>query len=261
MAIAQKSSTTADSLDPASISFYRRNGFVHVSSIISPDEAAEFRGAALSVAERMHSYNQSDVFTQLVNAWREDHRMRRLTLHPNIAAVAQKLAGVKLRLWHDQILIKKPHNQVATQFHQDQPYWPHVNSLNPISAWIALCDVPVERGCMTFIPGSHTRSDLPAQRLDDSTSLFRTCPELEWEPRVTVPLRAGDCTFHHGRCAHMATPNFTDEPRVAHVVIFMDHDTFYTGSPHVVTDSLGLPAGMPLEHELFPAADEIIMVS
>ncbi|HEX6972404.1 MAG TPA: phytanoyl-CoA dioxygenase family protein, partial [Limnochordia bacterium] len=163
-----------------------------------------------------------------------------------------RLAGVPLRLWHDQVLIKQPQNQAPTEFHQDQPYWPHADALHPISAWVALVDVPVERGCMSFIPGSFRRRDLAAQNLADPRSLFSLWPELEWEPRVTLPLQAGDCTFHHGRCAHMAGANQTDAARVAHVIIFTDATTTYTGKRHVVTDPLGLTPGQRLEGELFP---------
>jgi ectoine hydroxylase-related dioxygenase (phytanoyl-CoA dioxygenase family) len=245
--------TTPDSLSQEKIAAYRQNGFVHVPGVISREEAFEFREAALAAAERLQSLSAGPVFTQNANVWREDEAMRRLTLHPNVQAVARKLAGVDLRLWHDQILIKKPQNNAATEFHQDQPYWPHADGPNPISAWIALGDVTVECGCMTFIPGSHQRTDLPMQNLGDARSLFSICPDLVWEPRVTVPLKAGDCTFHHGRCAHMATPNMTDEPRVAHIVIFMDATTRFTGVGHVVTDPLGLKAGDLLEGEMFPA--------
>jgi len=253
--------TTPDTLAPEAIESYQRQGFVHVRGIITPDEAAIFRDAALRFARHAQSLGKGGtraVFTQLVNVWREDEAMRRLTLHPNVAAIAQRLAGVPLRLWHDHILIKQPHNQVATEFHQDQPYWPHADSVQPISAWIALQDVPVERGCMTFITGSHRRTDLGVQNLGDAHSLFRLCPELMWEQRVTVPLRAGDCTFHHGRCAHMATPNSTDEPRVAHVVIFMDAATTYVKKAHVVTDPLELTHGQRIEGELFPPVDGFI---
>jgi ectoine hydroxylase-related dioxygenase (phytanoyl-CoA dioxygenase family) len=69
---------------------------------------------------------------------------------------------------------------------------------------------------------------------------------------VTIPLRAGDCTFHHARCAHMATPNYTDDPRVAHIVIFIDAAATYVKQPHVVTDPLGLQEGQVIEGELFP---------
>jgi len=247
--------TTTETLSEEAIQAYRHQGFVHIPGVISREEAAEFREAALAASQRLHdnaARYAAGVFTQLVNVWREDATMRRLSCHPNVSAVAGRLAGVPLRLWHDQVLIKQPHNNAATEFHQDQPYWPHTNSNHSLSAWIALCDVPVERGCMTFIPGSQTRTDLRTQDLRDADDLFAISPELRWEPRVTIPLRAGDCTFHHSRCAHMATPNFTDEPRVAHVVIFMDACTSYTGSSHVVTDGLSLVPGQLLDGALFP---------
>lgn len=253
MNVAGIARTTPETLTESVIHSYRQEGFVHIPGILSRQEASYFRQAALALAEAKKDGADNAMFKQMVNVWREDDTMKALTLHRNVAGVAEKLAGCKLRLWHDQILIKNPKTSKPTEFHQDQPYWPHANSTRPISAWIALCDVPVERGCMTFIPGSQKRTDLPTQMLHDSRSLFGICPDLEWERRVTVPLKAGDCTFHHGRCAHMATPNFTDDPRVAHVVIFIETDATYRAAPHIVTDPLGLGEGDPFEHELFPA--------
>lgn len=247
--------TTPGNLAPEIIERYRREGFAQIAGVISKQEAEQFRAAAIDLSRRMKSLAQGkakDVFTQLVNVWREDPTIKQLTLHANVGGIAERLAGVPLRLWHDHILIKQPHNNAPTEFHQDQPYWPHANCRHALSAWIALVDVPVERGCMTFIPGSQTMTELTAQDLTDARSLFNMRPELQWAPRVTLPLRAGDCTFHHARTAHMATPNFTDEPRVAHVVIFMDAATTYTGARHVVTDPLDLQAGRVLEGEWFP---------
>lgn len=246
--------TTPENLTPEQIEAYRRDGFVRVSGILSPEEIARFRAAASEYSQGGNTLSDRPVFQQMVNVWAQDETLRALTMHPNVAQIAEKLAGVPLRLWHDQILIKKPHNNAATEFHQDQPYWPHANSQHPITCWIALVDVPVERGCMTFIPGSKNRTDLRAQNLQDANSLFSICPEMAWEERVTVPLRAGDCTFHHGRCAHMAMPNSTDEARLAHAIIFIDAETTFTGEPHVVTQKLGLVEGEMLEHEMFPLA-------
>lgn len=240
-------------LSDAQIQSYRRDGFVKVPGILSKEEAEEFRVAALDVMEKSKSLHGGDIFSQHVNVWTHHELLKRLTLHPNITRAATMLAGVPLRLWHDHLLIKRPHNKAPTEFHQDQPYWPHANSRQPISCWIALGDVPVERGCMTFIPGSHTRTDLDAQNLGDKRSLFQKAPELEWETRVTLPLRAGDCTFHHGRCAHMANQNDTDEHRVAMAIIYIDAETTFDGRVHVVTEPLSLKPGDRIEGELFPA--------
>ena len=247
--------TSPETVTDEMIAAYQRDGFIKIPGAITPEEAAEFRAAALAVQQRLRGRAHSDsaIFTQLVNVWREDDAMRRLTLHPNVAGIAERLAGVPLRLWHDQILIKQPGTgSAATEFHQDLPFWPHAGSTQPLSAWIALGDVPVERGCMTFLPGSQRRSDLAPQNLADEHDLFRKAPDLAWYPRVTLPLRAGDCTFHHALCAHMAVPNRTDEPRVAHVIIYTDAATTYTGAPHPVTNGLGLVPGAPLDGELFP---------
>jgi len=252
--------TTPHNLPTSLIDSYQLNGFVHIPSVISPEEAARFRVAALECQERVKSLTAGSiaegVFNQLLNVWRVHPVMKELTLHPNVGAVAEKLATVPLRLWHDHLLIKKPHNKMATEFHQDHPYWPLDNAPNCLSAWIALQDVPVERGCMTFINGSHRLTNLASQDLMDRRDIFRKAPEFVWYPRTTVPLRAGDCTFHHGYCAHMATPNETDEFRVAHVVIFMDAAARYArradGNAHPVSDPLNLAAGAAMDDEIFP---------
>lgn len=245
--------TTPENLSEDVVSAYRRDGFVHLPGVLSRADAARFADAALAVRHTVRDNHDGMIFTQLLQLWRRDATLRELTLHPDLAAIATRLAGVPLRLWHDQLLIKDPHNGAATEFHQDQPYWPHAGSRHALSAWVALVDVPVERGCMTFIPGSQHLDGLRPQDLSDRADMFAVAPELAWEQRVTVPLRAGDCTFHNSRLAHSATPNFTDDPRIAHVVIYVDADlTLAAGPAHPVTDPLGLSAGDSLPDEHFP---------
>jgi phytanoyl-CoA hydroxylase len=240
-------------VDPAVVSDYRRDGFVRVRGVLEHDEVSRFREAAERYLEanRGESYSKDAVFTQLVNVWQRDATIRELTLHPRVGAVAEQLAGVPVRIWHDHMLVKEPHNEVATEFHQDRPFWPHVGGPS-LSAWIALVDVPPERGCMTFLPGTQRLTGYRPQNLHDEDDLFTVNPDLRWLPRVTVPLRAGDCTFHSSYTGHMATPNRTDRARLAHVTIYMDAETTYAGTPHVVTDPLGLAAGDRLDGETFP---------
>jgi len=53
------------------------------------------------------------------------------------------------------------------------------------SAWVALGDTPVQHGCMTFIPGSHSLRNLPAQDLYSENSLMSINPEFIFPERVT----------------------------------------------------------------------------
>lgn len=250
-------STDVESISDQDIAQYQENGFYRVRGIISPEEAEAFRKAADRVLKSgKDEQGGHTVFRQYVNTWRIDDELKKLALHSTVARVASKLAGVRLRLWHDHLLVKEPTKSTPTHFHQDQPFWPHDKAPNPLSCWIALNDVPVERGCMTFIPGSNRMTDLSAQDLNDAGSLFSVAPELAWDERVTLPLKAGDCTFHHGRTAHMANANESDQNRYGFVIIFMDATATYTGLDHAVTDPLRdsgkLKVGDPLTGDLFP---------
>ncbi|TVR54898.1 MAG: phytanoyl-CoA dioxygenase family protein [Puniceicoccaceae bacterium] len=253
----KQASTRADSLPEDYIKYYRENGFVKIPGIISKEEAARIGQRCREISDAAAEQKRSEggtrkIFTQVVNNWTTDPVVKEAVLHPNITAIAKKLAGVALRLWHDHILVKPPHNHAPTEWHQDQPYWPHGNSSHPISCWLALVDVPADRGSMSFIAGAHHREDLPMQNLGDKRSLFSLAPDLEYEPKLTLPLRAGDCTFHHGRTPHMANDNATDEHRVALATIYIDDGTTYDGRHHIVTDPLKLKPGSRLEGDLFP---------
>jgi ectoine hydroxylase-related dioxygenase (phytanoyl-CoA dioxygenase family) len=236
------------------VTAYQEHGFVRIRGVLDPRQVARFRDAAGTFLEahRAESLEKGEVFSQLVNVWRSDAELRELTLDPRLGRIAEQLAGFPLRIWHDQLLVKEPHSNAATEFHQDRPYWPHAGDRLPLSAWIALVDVPPERGCMAFLPGTQHRDGLRPQDLHDADDLFAADPSLRWEPRVTVPLRAGDCTFHSGYTGHMALPNQTGTARLAHVNIYIDAETAYSGDAHPVTDDLGLAAGDRLEGDHFP---------
>ncbi len=107
--------TTPETVSDEQIERFRQDGFVKIEGIISKEEAAFYRDAALEHPKKFQDEGRDKpVFTQRVNCWRVDSRMRALTLHPNIGAIAEKLTGIALRLWHDHILTKMPHNNAPT---------------------------------------------------------------------------------------------------------------------------------------------------
>lgn len=244
---------TTTALHEQTIARYRSDGFVHVPGVLQPEEVERFRKAARSVFDREQGLDPANrMFKQIVNIWERDEVLRELTLHRRLAELATQLAGIPLRIWHDQLLIKPPHNGTPTEFHQDAPYWPHADCRHSLSAWVALVDVPVERGCMTFIPGQQERRDVRAADIADARDLFDAAPGLAYQARVTIPLRAGDVTFHNGYTPHTANSNDTDEFRLAHVNIYVDRELRYNGTRHVCTDPLGLEPGVTLPDGSFP---------
>jgi len=226
------------SLSVESIQSYRDNGFLKVPNLLTPECAAEFREEAARMApqESLNGNPYENRLAQQVNIWRKNDIMKSLSLSPEIAGIAKQLTGVPMRIWHDHLLSKAPKMNLATEWHQDRPYWPFSGKTQTISVWIALQDTPVEKGCMSFIPGSHRLTDLEPQSLHDSKDLMTKAPELEYQPKVTLPLKAGDATFHSGYCAHSAGGNDTDDWRIAHVTIYIEDGTQYSGKGHCVTD-------------------------
>ena len=238
---------------------YRRNGIIKVEQVISREEAARYREVTLQLLEsdpKGGSVNYAEAFHQYVDVWRDNDLLQLLTLHPKVGTIAEQLAGIPMRLWHDHTLAKEPSKAQPTAFHQDQIKWPFAKPRHTLSAWIALQDTPVERGCMSFIAGSHEVEDLPNIGTGDQERWKVEKPDLEWWPRLTVPLKAGDCTFHNGMIMHAAGANLTEEWRVAHVVIFVDREAVYSGQKHVVTDSLGLEAGRRMPDDRFPPVEK-----
>ena len=99
----------AANLSNETVQSFRRDGFVHVPGVISTEEAAEFRAAALDVVRRSPKYSEHAVFTQVINLWRLDPVMKRLTLHPNIGPIAEKLIG------SPSAALARPRSHQATQ--------------------------------------------------------------------------------------------------------------------------------------------------
>ena len=248
-------------LSQSQIGFYEENGFVHLEGVLEGRALEELRAAvnrALDVlAEEQEQPDRpkstyEQIFIQKVNLWRRFPEVREFVLSPRFANVAKRLAGVPLRIWHDQALFKEPRTGAKTPWHQDAVYWPHESLERQLTIWIALKDATLQNGCMSFLPKTQGIRSMEPIRLEDPKSIFTLDPSLENIKPHAVELKAGSCTFHHGMVLHYAGPNKSDEMREAFAVIYMPDDTVYTGASHLVTDGAGYSPGDELEGELFP---------
>ncbi|RZQ64551.1 hypothetical protein EWH70_06445 [Amycolatopsis suaedae] len=239
---------------------FRERGFTHVPQLLTAGEVARFRAAA-EEALAAASHTDEEFGTRIVattDAWEHHPVLRELALHPRLGALAEQLAGMPLRVWGGEVLRKDTAHSAPTGWHDDLTF-ALLDSRLIFNAWIALVDVPAERGCLTFLPGSHRRggpdrAELAEHTADPDGYLFRRWPELRWSPRVTVPLRAGDATFHQGRTAHYAGANTTDEARLSFLVTFTDADATYRPLPG--RDPLGLRPGQALPDHRYPRAPQ-----
>jgi ectoine hydroxylase-related dioxygenase (phytanoyl-CoA dioxygenase family) len=257
--------TALATLTPQQVEEFRRDGFVVVPGLLSADELRRY-GSAVdeAVARRSRAdtrtlaqksrYEQS--FTQCQNLWEDSPGVRQLSFHPLLGETAARLLGVEaVRLWHDQALYKEPGGR-ETDPHQDQPYWPIVET-NTVTAWIPFDGSTVASGAMGYLPGSHRlglREFVNIFTGSDDDPLARE--ELAGMEPVWAEVPAGAVAFHHGLTFHLAGPNTTATVRRVHTVIyFADGSTRGEGRfPHPSVERAGIPMGAVIASDVTPLA-------
>jgi hypothetical protein len=256
-------------LTPQLVEDFRRDGFVVVPGLLSADELRRYgsavdeavgrrsKGDTRTLAQKSR-YEQS--FIQCQNLWEDSEGVRPLTFHPLLAETAARLLGVgAVRLWHDQALYKEPGGR-ETDPHQDQPYWPIVET-NTITAWIPFDGSTLETGAMGYLPGSHrlgVREFVNIFTVDgdegDGGVLGRE--ELAGIEPVFVEVPPGAVAYHHGLTFHLAGANRTGTVRRVHTVIyFADGSTRGEGRfPHPSVERAGIGLGEAIASDVTPLA-------
>jgi ectoine hydroxylase-related dioxygenase (phytanoyl-CoA dioxygenase family) len=219
-------------LDPADVEQFGRDGFVHLSRVLSrgtldryateiTNKVIELNTMQLPMEERS-IYDKA--FLQVINLWRESEVVRQLVFARRLAAIATELLGAAgVRLYHDQALYKEPSGGI-TPWHVDQYYWP-LSTEKTCTVWIPLQDTPIEMGPLSFAAGSQRYQclrDLPIG--DDSELQIQEAMDREQFPYVQEPFALGDVSFHSGFTFHRAPANESDQARKVMTVIYMDRD-------------------------------------
>ncbi|MEU6655688.1 phytanoyl-CoA dioxygenase family protein [Streptomyces sp. NPDC046900] len=221
-----------EGLAPTATADFNRDGFVHLSGVLSPETIAQYEPTITSEVIRLNTQHvplserdtYGKAFLQVTNLWRENEKVKRLVFSKRLAGIAAKLIGVHaVRLYHDQALYKEPSGGI-TPWHADQYYWP-LSSDRCLTIWLPLQETPLEMGPLAFARSSHNYSynrDLPIS--DESEArLKQALAEQNFED-VVEPFALGDASFHRGWTFHHAGPNRDTVPRRVITVIYMDAD-------------------------------------
>jgi ectoine hydroxylase-related dioxygenase (phytanoyl-CoA dioxygenase family) len=237
-------------LTDAQIRAYRDDGFLHYPALLSLQEVAQLKAAALAAAATMGRRKVTGsaaeliegdayydrVFTQRINLWRISETVKACMLDPALGRMLCALEGIDgIRLWHDQMFIKEPLAN-PTNLHLDDPYW-SFHSRHAITVWIALEDATLENGCLCFCPGSHkfaTYENISIGKELDFGAIARIYPKVLEQPPVAVPMQAGDCSFHNGLTIHGAGVNLTLGRRIAMSAAYMPVGSTFNGQQNIL---------------------------
>ena len=152
-------------LNDQQISDFQRDGHILLRDVLAKEVIDEF-GPRIAAAVQRRAAAAADIpieersvydqaFLQVTNLWETDEDLIPFLFNQCLARIAAELMGVSgTRMYHDQALFKESGGGY-TPWHTDQRYWP-VSSANNITAWIPLCDIPLEKGPLEFCSESQT---------------------------------------------------------------------------------------------------------
>ena len=219
-------------LQPAQVAQFRRDGYIKLKSVLSPQTLAEYGRditrltVELNTQQRpLEEHSTYDrAFLQVMNLWEQSPRVGRFVMGRRLGRLAAELLEVRgVRLYHDQSLYKEPGGGI-TPAHADQYYWP-LASDRTITAWIPLQPVPTEMGPLGFYARSQSVSfgrDLGIS--DESEAQISANMAQHGFEFDSGAFDLGEVSFHLGWTFHKAGPNTSDRPRSVMTIIYMDAD-------------------------------------
>jgi phytanoyl-CoA hydroxylase len=219
--------TTRDSLTEQELVAFAADGFLPLGPFIDGEQLSYLRTVydkilAQDLGDRLPGKGPDGTAVSLLQVPRPEQLFPELWQTPYFTRArriaAQLLDTPESELdGNSHLTYKQPRTGRDTPWHQDEASWlaPELATHEPraVTFWITLDDATPESGCMSFIPGSHTRTERHVFA-DDETS-FLTVAEPDTAAARQVPMRAGEASIHHCRTVHHATANTSDRQRRA----------------------------------------------
>jgi len=213
-----------------------RDGFLVLRGLTTPRDLTEIRRALLMLYERfaeLPARQAVDLGERASGRGRAQIPEINWTIRlvPGLArtlafarcrAIAEALVGRPMvHTGYDHAILKPPHNACATPWHQDEAYAARRAAQGTVHFWIPMQEVPVEMGCMHYVPGSHRGPVWPHRPRGGTVDAHALeAVGVDESTAVACPVGAGDATVHSPRTLHYSGPNTTGYPRLAWILEF-----------------------------------------
>ena len=181
-----------------------------------------FNGWAYDMVDPGRSRGHKDQ-PEILHATRIEPQLRDTRLFRKAALFAGALGLDRFRF--DHAILKRPHGQARTPWHQDAPYSGSAQRRRPATSelhfWIPFEEANETNGCMEYVPGSHRLGLIPHQPFDRDAPTCGWMVNLppDWR-RKLCPTSAGTMLIHTPLTLHAAGANRTDRPRLAWILHF-----------------------------------------
>ncbi len=203
------------------IGVFRREGFIKLKNVFSPDILLHLRRElGRLLGESVKSALDGGVRNRFLSqdmVWLENDLVRQFVLSPRIGKLAANLLGVSsVRLYHDNVMSKEP-GCGRTPWHYDDHHFPLATN-DVVSVWIPTQAIPREMGPLAFARSMEAYrlvETVPFSSVD--TSYDRQVAERFRDAGIAVedgPFDLGEVSFHHNLNFHTAGANLTSRSRI-----------------------------------------------
>ena len=227
---------------------YATDGFAVMRSVCTPEDVTELRaliaplftnfasktGSRIRDVGAIGDIKPGEQQPEIDRATRLEPKLFKTAAFLKLKSLASEILRTNAKYVFDHAILKMPHTQTSTTWHQDRGYMKGNTSLETVNFWIPLQPVSEENGTLNYIPESHIAGDLPHSTSADLHPHVRTA-KVAPKRVVTPSLELGDICFHHPLTVHSAGPNRTDRERLAWSVHFGAYGRFEYLMPRNLT--------------------------
>jgi hypothetical protein len=203
--------TDPQTLTPAQVAAYNRDGYIKGIRIFDADEIAERRRAFDGILERTLAAGASSY--SISSAHMKYGMVYDLLTNPRVVARVKDILGEDVIGWGAHFFCKMPGDNKVVSWHQDASFWP-LSPSKTVTVWLAIDDADRENACMRFVAGSHRLGHLTYRLSEDDSVLFQTVDAPEQYGEVVYDeLRAGEISMHSDLLLHGSEKNTSQRRR------------------------------------------------
>jgi len=197
---------------------WKRNGFLYPFDFLSDNE----RQDCLEGLTRFETWLGEAVNASKELKWRTMPHITlpwvtRLAMDSRVLDPVEDLLGPDILIYTSTFFIKEPNTPTIAAWHQDSTYY-GLDPAEEVTLWVALSEANHAAGCMDVVPWNGTPRQMrhAAHAVEHSVN---RAGQVITEPLdetnvVSMELKAGQFSMHHGLCPHRSGPNTANHRRI-----------------------------------------------
>lgn len=205
-------------LSEEQVAAWRRDGFLYPLPLLDEEERRE----CLDGLARFERWLGAPVNASKDLKWRTMPHITlpwvtRLATDPRILDPVEDLLGPDILIYTSTFFIKEPRTPTFAAWHQDSTYY-GLEPAEEITVWVALTEASRAAGCMDVLPfdGAPRQMRHAAHVVENSVNRAGQVitEPLDESNIVSMELKAGQFSMHHGLSPHRSGPNTADHRRI-----------------------------------------------